>query len=73
MHAPLTFEKIYTIIIMQSRTQPISQRTRSRRIIMQESGSNGVLHITLRSSVRGLGGLIISIPQWNLEDEGDDE
>lgn len=52
----------------QSRTQPISQRTRSRRIIMQESSSNGVLHITLRSSVRGLGGLIISIPTWNLGD-----
>ena len=55
---------------MQARTQPISQRTRSRRIIMQESNTNGVLHITLRSSVRGLGGLIISIPSWDL---GDDE
>jgi hypothetical protein len=55
---------------MQSRTQPISQRTRSRRILTQQSESNGVLHITLRSSVRGLAGLIITIPTW---DVGDDE
>ena len=36
---------------------------------MQEAGSNGVLHITLRSSVRGMDGLIISIPTWDLDND----
>lgn len=48
-------------------TQPISHRTRSRSTIVQGSNANGVLHITLRSSTRGLGGLIISIPTWDLD------
>lgn len=66
---PLIAEKIYANNYMTPQTQPISQRTRSRRVMMQESDDSGVLRITLRSSVRGLGGLIISIPTWGLSDE----